>query len=109
MVSSPTMASLPLLRVSTQQMRRTTTLLTTSTAMSGLQDAYNLEPELALALSTIAVAISGDPLTTRWSIGGAFSPAVPLFPATGLVGTHNQYESDASIVRVRYLFYSDVI
>lgn len=58
-----------------------------------------MDPTLALVLSVIAIAYSGDPLTTRWSIGGSFSPAVPLFPANGIVSTHNQYEGDASIVR----------
>lgn len=74
-------------------------IVSTTQTIAGLEAAYNMAPELALLLSVIAVALSGDPLTSRWSIGGAFRPALPLFPASGLVGTHNQYEGDASIVR----------
>lgn len=70
------------------------------TAVTGLGNAYNMAPDLATVLAVIAIAVSGDPLTSRWSIGGSFSPAVPLFPATGLLGTHNQYENDASMFRV---------
>lgn len=74
-------------------------IVSTTQTMAGLEAAYNMAPELALLLSVIAIALSGDPLTSRWSIGGEFSPALPLFPASGLLGTHNQYEGDASIVR----------
>ncbi|PPJ57192.1 hypothetical protein CBER1_07024 [Cercospora berteroae] len=58
-----------------------------------------MAPDLAGFLAIIAVGIAGDPLTQRWSIGSAFTPAVPLFPARGILGTHNKYEGDASIMR----------
>jgi hypothetical protein len=36
-----------------------------------------------------------------WSIGGAFPSKLPILGGDpdGILGTHNQYESDASIVR----------
>jgi hypothetical protein len=62
--------------------------------------AYNLAPELAIGLATIATAISGDILTGTWSIGGAYPASLPLLSQPqGIVGTHNKYEGDASIVR----------
>lgn len=59
--------------------------------------------ELATVLAVISIALAGDPLTSRWSIGSSLTPAVALFPASGIVGTHNQYEGDASIVRVCFI------
>lgn len=66
-----------------------------------------MAPDLAGFLAIIAVGIAGDPLTQRWSIGSAFTPAVPLFPARGILGTHNKYEGDASIMRVSLLSRAD--
>ncbi|KAI8939510.1 hypothetical protein NX059_003281 [Plenodomus lindquistii] len=74
-------------------------ILTAQQTADGLEAAYNMSPELGLVLAVIATAVSGDPVTTRWSIGGAFTPVVPLFPAEGILGSHNRYEGDASIVR----------
>lgn len=59
-----------------------------------------MAPDLALILAVISVALSGDPIATTWSIGGPYSPTLPLFPAGGIYSTHNKYEGDASIVRV---------
>ncbi|KAH7067630.1 hypothetical protein BKA63DRAFT_452533 [Paraphoma chrysanthemicola] len=74
-------------------------IVSTTQTVTGLGEAYNMSPELALALAVVSVALAGDPVTGRWSIGGAFTPTLPIFPATGIAGTHNQYEGDASIVR----------
>jgi hypothetical protein len=57
-------------------------------------------PDLALFLAVVPTALAGDPVTGRWSIGGSFTPTLPIFPATGFVGTHNQSEGDSSTVRV---------
>ena len=57
-----------------------------------------MDPELALFLAVVSVALSGDPVQETWSIGGAF-PNTLLYPASGILGTHNQYEGDASIIR----------
>ncbi|SMR43126.1 unnamed protein product [Zymoseptoria tritici ST99CH_1E4] len=66
----------------------------------GLGAAYNMSPELAIFLATYAALISGDPATGTWSIGAGFPGTVPLLSnPTGIVGTHNRYEGDASIVR----------
>lgn len=74
-------------------------LLTTQQTVNGLRDAYNMAPDLALFLAVVSIALAGDPVSGRWSIGGSFTPTLPLFPATGIAGTHNAYEGDASIVR----------
>lgn len=60
-----------------------------------------MSPELAAGLAAIAVLISGDIPTTTWSIGGAFPASLPILLGRpkGIVGTHNKYEGDASIVR----------
>lgn len=60
-----------------------------------------MSPDLALVLSVIAIGISGDPIGGTWSIGGGFKGALGLLgQPTGILGTHNRYEGDASIVRV---------
>ncbi|KAF2827504.1 Cloroperoxidase [Ophiobolus disseminans] len=74
-------------------------LLNTAQTVSGLGAAYNMAPDLALFLAVVSIALAGDPVSGRWSIGGKFTPTIPLFKATGLVGTHNAYEGDASIIR----------
>ncbi|CZT15276.1 uncharacterized protein RCC_01140 [Ramularia collo-cygni] len=68
-------------------------------AIEGLGQAYNMAPDLAAFLGIVAVGLSGDPLTETWSIGPPFKPSLPIFPARGILGTHNKYEGDASIVR----------
>lgn len=63
-----------------------------------------MSPDLALVLSVIAIAISGDPIAGTWSIGGGFKGALGLLgQPTGILGTHNRYEGDASIIRVRLM------
>lgn len=74
-------------------------LLTTADTVQGLGEAYSMSPDLALFLAVVSTALAGDPVSNRWSIGGKFTPTIPIFPATGIAGTHNQYEGDASIVR----------
>lgn len=71
--------------------------------MTGLNEAYSFGPEFAAALSAFAVAFSGDPTTTRWSIGGPFTPGLLgglLSNPEGISLSHNNYESDASPARV---------
>lgn len=58
-----------------------------------------MQADLATALSVIAILISGDIPSMTWSIGGAFPASLPLLsPGKGILGTHNKYEGDASIV-----------
>ncbi|EME41910.1 hypothetical protein DOTSEDRAFT_135330 [Dothistroma septosporum NZE10] len=68
-------------------------------AIQGLGAAYNMAPDLAGFLAILGVGLAGDPLSDTWSIGGMYTPSVPLFPARGIIGTHNKYEGDASIMR----------
>lgn len=56
--------------------------------------------DLSAFLAAIAIATSGDPVAQTWSIGDGFTPTLPLFPAGGILSTHNKYEGDASIMRV---------
>jgi hypothetical protein len=77
-----------------------TGVTTIAEAIKGLGQLYNLDAPTAGFLATVAVATSGDPVTTQWSIGGAFTPSLPISQARGIIGTHNKYENDASIVRV---------
>ncbi|KAL2071215.1 hypothetical protein VTL71DRAFT_12450 [Oculimacula yallundae] len=68
--------------------------------IDGLGAAYSMSNELALALAVISIGISGDPIAGTWSIGGAFPGTLGLLGTpTGIVGTHNRYEGDSSIVR----------
>jgi hypothetical protein len=69
-------------------------------AVTGLSKAYNMAPDLSFFLALISVVVCGDPSKGTWSIGGAFPPNFPIYGATGILGTHNQYEGDASFVRV---------
>jgi hypothetical protein len=53
----------------------------------------------------IAIALTGDPIAGTWSIGAGFSPGIPILDGLltnpeGISYSHNEYESDASIVRV---------
>lgn len=74
-------------------------IVTIAQTIQGLGDAYNMSPDLALFLAVVSIALAGDPVAGKWSIGGSFPATLPIFPATGIAGTHNQYEGDASIVR----------
>lgn len=70
-------------------------------AIDGLGAAYSMSEDLALALAVIAIAISGDPISGTWSIGGGYPGTLGLLgKPSGIVGTHSRYEGDASIVRV---------
>lgn len=79
-------------------------LLTSSTdfveAIDGLAAAYNMAPDLSGALAVLSIAICGDPIAETWSIGGAYPGSLALLgQPQGILGTHNRYEGDASIVR----------
>jgi hypothetical protein len=76
---------------------------TIADTVTGLRTAYNMNEDLSLFLAVVAVALAGDAVTQTWSIGGEYSPALSLGgllgQPVGIVGTHNKYEGDASIVR----------
>lgn len=76
---------------------------TIAQTVTGLRAAYNMNEDLSLTLAVIAVALAGDVVSQTWSIGGEYAPALSLGgllgQPRGIVGTHNQYEGDASIVR----------
>ncbi|KAH7399884.1 hypothetical protein BKA64DRAFT_744567 [Cadophora sp. MPI-SDFR-AT-0126] len=75
-------------------------IATIQQTMDGLGAAYSMSTDLSLALAVISIAISGDPVAGKWSIGGAFPGTLGLLgQPSGIVGTHNRYEGDASIVR----------
>ncbi|KAK0102342.1 hypothetical protein ONS95_005965 [Cadophora gregata] len=75
-------------------------IATIQQTIDGLGAAYSMSTDLSLALAVISIAISGDPIAGKWSIGGAFPGTLGLLgQPTGIVGTHNRYEGDASIVR----------
>lgn len=59
-----------------------------------------MSADLAIFLAIISIALAGDPVAGTWSIGGEYTPVTGLLgQPSGIAGTHNQYESDASIVR----------
>ncbi|EME40120.1 hypothetical protein DOTSEDRAFT_56398 [Dothistroma septosporum NZE10] len=75
-------------------------IATIQQTMDGLGKAYSMSTDLSLALAVIAIAISGDPIAGTWSIGSGYPGAVGLLgKPTGIVGTHNRYEGDASMIR----------
>ncbi|OWP02956.1 hypothetical protein B2J93_3536 [Marssonina coronariae] len=65
-----------------------------------LRVAYGISPELAFTLSVISVALPGDPLYENFP---ATLPLVGGHPFA-IIGTHDQYESDASIIRWEHLW-----
>ena len=69
-------------------------------AVTGLGAAFNMAPDLALVLAVAAVALVGDPVSQSWSIGGRYTPVLPLTSAAGILGGHNKLEGDASFGRV---------
>ncbi|KAI5357888.1 Putative chloroperoxidase [Septoria linicola] len=74
---------------------------TITQTVTGLAQAYGMSPDLAAFLAIAAIIISGDIPSGQWSIGGGFPSTLPLLLSNpkGIVGTHNKYEGDASIVR----------
>lgn len=72
----------------------------TDIAITGLGAAFNMAPDLALVLAVAAVALVGDPVSQSWSIGGRYTPVLPLTSAAGILGGHNKLEGDASFGRV---------
>lgn len=72
--------------------------------MTGLSQAYSFGDEFAAALAVVAIALTGDPTSLTWSIGGSYSPGLLgglLSNPEGISFSHNAYESDASPARVR--------
>lgn len=61
-----------------------------------------MSKELAGGLAVIAIGLAGDPIAETWSIGSGYKGTLGLLgEPTGIVGTHNRYEGDSSIVKVR--------
>lgn len=78
------------------------------TAVSGLSEAYSFGDEFAAALSVVAIALTGDPTSLTWSIGGPYQPGLLgglLSNPQGISFSHNTYESDASPGRVSTMKY----
>ncbi|CZR61315.1 uncharacterized protein PAC_11211 [Phialocephala subalpina] len=78
-------------------------IATIAQTITGLGQAYSFGPEFAAALSVIAIALTGDPTSGTWSIGGPYSPLLGLggllSNPEGISFSHNEYESDASPAR----------
>lgn len=119
MVSFQGMALLLSLQVSSPIFRRLRSEAdTVAEAVTGLAQAYGFGNEFAAALSAIAIALTGDPTSGTWSIGGSYVPALLgnlLSNPSGISYSHNTYESDASPGRVgsqtsrqRLLAYSSI-
>lgn len=84
---------------------RQITVLMPSIAISGLSEAYSFGDEFAAALAVVAIALTGDPITETWSIGGPYSGGLLsglLTNPEGISFSHNSYESDASPARVSW-------
>ncbi|CAE6412122.1 unnamed protein product [Rhizoctonia solani] len=63
---------------------------------------FGMGIDISTALSAIATVLDGNPVTTKWSIGGSPGGLVlpPLLSAPqGLSGSHNKYEGDSSPTR----------
>jgi hypothetical protein len=72
-------------------------------AIAGTAAVFGMGEDLGGVLSAYAVIQDGDPLTQKWSIGGApgtsgLSAALGIKPL-GLTGSHNKYETDSSPMR----------
>lgn len=94
----PTLSqSLSILLFSTRPACLTQTLI----AITGLSAAYNVSPDLAAVLAAAGVLLGGDIPSLTWSIGGGFLSSLPLILGnpTGILGSHNKYEGDASFTR----------
>ncbi|ORY86995.1 hypothetical protein BCR37DRAFT_376338 [Protomyces lactucae-debilis] len=71
-------------------------------AIDGTNAVFNMGRDLGGFLSIYSVLSDGDPLTQKWSIGGA--PPAGLggllgVKPQGLTGSHNKYETDSSPMR----------
>lgn len=75
---------------------------TIAETVNGLGAAYGLSADAAGFLAVYAVAISGDPASGTWSIGGPYAgsaiSAVSGAPE-GISYSHNNYEGDSSVTR----------
>ncbi|KAK4498399.1 hypothetical protein PRZ48_011057 [Zasmidium cellare] len=68
--------------------------------IAGLNAAFGMGVDLAEALAELSIAQFGDEVSGRWSIGGPVPNVAVNTPLnTGISYAHNNYESDASIVR----------
>lgn len=80
--------------------------------MDAQQNLYNLDYPLALIIALRAIALDGDIVTTRLSIGcdatarTSVDPAGVLGRQPGLDG-HNRFEGDTSLTRDDFFFYGD--
>ena len=75
------------------------------------QRVYNIAPDLAITLATIGVALDGDIVSQRLSLGRADPQATNALGALGnVLGTegglndHNKFEGDASLTRNDYYY-----
>jgi hypothetical protein len=79
-------------------------MLTARIAIVGLDQAYSFGADFSGPLAIIAIVLTGDLTSLTWSIGQGYKPALLgelLSDPEGISFSHNSYESDASIVRVR--------
>ncbi|CAE6528457.1 unnamed protein product [Rhizoctonia solani] len=63
---------------------------------------FGMGIDISTVLSVLATVLDGNPVTTKWSIGGSPGGLVlpPLLSAPqGLSGSHNKYEGDSSPTR----------
>ncbi|KAI5363775.1 putative chloroperoxidase [Septoria linicola] len=71
--------------------------------VSGLGALYNLGPRISAALAVYAIAVTGNPVESVWSIGGPLPTDLLTNPllanGQGLSYSHNAYEGDSSIGR----------
>ncbi|CAF0824280.1 unnamed protein product [Adineta ricciae] len=66
------------------------------------QDLYNVGLDLAIVLATVGVALDGDILTGKLSIGKESSAVPGLLRTPGGLNAHNKFEGDTSLTRNDY-------
>lgn len=76
---------------------------------SATEQVYGLGADLGTLLTVYATLIDGDVVADTWSIGGKQPQTLtsPILGAgDGLSGSHNKFESDASVTRGDYYLYN---
>ncbi|KAI5803968.1 hypothetical protein DFH27DRAFT_388292 [Peziza echinospora] len=65
-----------------------------------VNEIFGMGVDLGLLLTVYSTVLVGDPLSLSWSIGGPATTLLGFLLGTGkgLSGSHNMYESDASLV-----------
>ncbi|CAF1003345.1 unnamed protein product [Adineta steineri] len=63
------------------------------------QDLYNIGLDLAIILATIGVALDGDIITGKLSIGRQSSKVPGILTTPSGLNSHNRFEGDASLTR----------